>query len=695
MMSDKIKPQHLARKAILYVRQSSAHQVHHNLESQRLQYAMQDRLQQLGWREIDVVDDDLGRSAAGLVTRAGFARMVAEVCLGQVGAVAAREVSRFARNSREWQQLVEVCRVVDTVLIDLETVYTPRHSNDRLLLGLKGSLNEYELDLLRQRSVEARRAKAGRGELLVAAAVGYLKTDAPHVEKDPDRRVQEAIALVFRKFGELGTVRQTLWWFLEHGLQLPARATSNEITWRRPSYGMLYRILSSPVYGGAYAYGKSERILHYEHGEPRATARRKPREQWLVLIPNAHEGYVSWEEFERIQQAMAANVRGWGRVGAATRGPALLAGLLRCRRCGRRLTVWYTGNAHNVLRYACHRGALDNGDPRCISFGGLVVDAAMANEVLRVVQPAAVEAAVVASEDASRQQDDVRQAWTRELEAARYAAQRAQKQYDATDPENRLVADELERRWNHALQRVHEIEGRIDEHRHHHHDVTTPTREEFAGLAADLEAVWHGPHTDVRLKKRLVRTVIHEVVVDVDADAGEVILVIHWKGGVHTELRVPRRRRGQNSAQTPKDVIAAVRVLAHICSDDLLASTLNRNGLLTGHGNRWTRERVTALRTHHEIPCYDRDRRESEGWMNLTEAAHRLGISARTLRLAVERGEIEAEHPFANGPWVFHRPVLETEIATTFVARVKRRTQEAAIPDPHQPTLGFSGHSST
>jgi len=458
---------------------------------------------------------------------------------------------------------------------------------------------------------------------------------------------------------------------------------------------MLYRILSSPVYGGAYAYGKSERTVHYEQGEPRVIARRKPREQWLVLIPNAHEGYVSWEEFERIQQMMAANVRGRGRVGAATRGPALLAGLLRCRRCGRRLTVWYTGATHDVLRYACHRGALDNGDPRCISFGGLVVDAAMAKEVLRVVQPAAIDAAVVANEDASRQQDDVLQAWTRELEAARYAAQRAQKQYDAADPENRLVADELERRWNHALQRVHEIEGRIDQHRHNHHDVATPTREEFAGLAADLKAVWHGPHADVRVKKRLVRTVIHEVVVDVDAAAGEVILIIYWKGGVHTELRVPRRRRGQNSAQTPKDVIAAVRVLAHICSDDLLASTLNRNGLLTGRGNRWTRGRVTALRTHHEIPCHDRDRRESEGWMNLTEAAHRLGISARTLRLAVERGEIEAEHPFAEGPWVFNRHVLETEIAATFVARVKRRTQEVAIPDAHQPTLGFSGHSRT
>jgi len=252
-MSEKIKPQHVARKAILYVRQSSAYQVNHNLESQRLQYAMQDRLHYLGWREIDVVDDDLGRSAAGTVARVGFERMVAEVCLGNVGGVAAREVSRFARNSREWQHLVEVCRVVDTVLIDLEAVYSPRLSNDRLLLGLKGSLNEYELDLLRQRSVEARRAKAQRGELLVAAPVGFLKTEAPHFEKDPDRRIQDAVALVFQTLSELGTVRQTLSWFLEHDLQLPARSVSGEITWRRPSFGVLYRMLSNPIYGAGPA----------------------------------------------------------------------------------------------------------------------------------------------------------------------------------------------------------------------------------------------------------------------------------------------------------------------------------------------------------------------------------------------------------------------------------------------------------
>jgi DNA invertase Pin-like site-specific DNA recombinase len=690
-MSDKIRPQHVARKAILYVRQSSAYQVNHNLESQRLQYAMQDRLHQLGWREVDVVDEDLGRSAAGTVTRAGFERMVAEVCLGNVGGVAAREVSRFARNSREWQHLVEVCRVVDTVLIDLEAVYCPRLSNDRLLLGLKGSLNEYELDLLRQRSVEARRAKAQRGELLVAAPVGFLKTDAPHFEKDPDRRIQDAVALVFQKFGELGTVRQTLSWFLEHGLQLPARSVCGEITWRRPSFGVLYRMLSNPIYGGAYAYGKTESMIRYEQGEPRTSARRRPREEWLAFIPQAHEGYVSWEEFERIRQTMAANTRAWNHTGAVTNGPALLTGVLRCRRCGRKLVVCYTGNAHNVLRYVCVRGARDNGEPRCISFGGLVVDDAIGKEILRVVQPAAVAAAVVASEAAAHQRDEVLNAWTRELEAARYAARRAQKQYDATDPENRLVADELERRWNTALQRVREIEARIEQHTHGRSQPVVPTRDEFENLAADLETVWRNPHADVRLKKRLVRTLIHEIVVDTDPEAGEVILVIHWKGGVHTELRVPRRRRGQCATHTSKNVVDAVRVLARICPDDLLANVLNRNGLLTGRGNRWTRERVVSLRTHHDIACYDRDRRVSEGWMNLNEAARLVGISARTLRLAVERGEIEAAHPLPDGPWVFHRQALEAPAAAALVARVRGRNHRPAVPNSQQPALVFSG----
>jgi DNA invertase Pin-like site-specific DNA recombinase len=251
-MSEKIRPHHLQRKAILYIRQSSPYQVLHNLESQKLQYAMQEHLRRLGWQEIEIIDEDLGRSAAGTATRAGFERMVAQVCLGQVGAVAAREVSRFARNSRDWQQLVEVCRVVDTVLIDQETVYAPRQSNDRLLLGLKGSLNEYELDLLRQRSLEARREMAKRGELIVSAPVGYIKSEEPSFEKTPDRRVREAIELLFEKVVELGSVRQTLLWFQEQGLQFPAHTAKSEVQWKRPSYGCFYRLLTNPIYGGAY-----------------------------------------------------------------------------------------------------------------------------------------------------------------------------------------------------------------------------------------------------------------------------------------------------------------------------------------------------------------------------------------------------------------------------------------------------------
>jgi hypothetical protein len=556
-------------------------------------------------------------------------------------------------------------------------VYAPRLSNDRLLLGLKGSLNEYELDLLRQRSVEARREKARRGELIVSAPVGYIKGEDQRLEKDPDLRVQQAILLVFRKFTERGTVRQTLMWFLEHGLEVPTRTPSGKTHWKRPVYRSLHRLLTSPVYGGAYTYGKTEHLTGYEGVRAHHICRRKPREQWLALIPGAHEGYVSWEEFEHIRRMVQQNNLGEPQPGAARNGQALLAGLLRCRRCGRKLTVRYTGNGHDVLRYSCMRGFLDNGEPRCIAFGGVPVDEAIGREVLRVVQPAAIEASVLAHEERVRQQDDVLEALERDRQAATYSADRARRQYDAADPENRLVTAELERRWNLALQHLHEIEARIQQQSASIDQIPVATCDAPDQLATQLEAIWTDPTTSAQLKKRIVRTLIEEVLVDVDSSQGELLLTIHWKGGVHTELRLPRRRRGQCSTQTPRELVEAVAVLARISSDDIIAGVLNRNGHLTGRGNRWTRERVIALRSHHRIPCYQPD--DQPRWVNLTDAAAYLDISSRTLRLAIDHGQIPADHPFADGPWVISRDILDSKAAQTLKQRAHVRPSKPEV----------------
>ena len=591
--------------------------------------------------------------------------------------------------------LKEVCRMVDTLLLDQEVIYDSRNSNDRLLLGLKGSLNEYELDLLRQRSQEARRQKAARGELLIAAPVGYIKTADQRLEKDPDGRVQEAIHLIYKKFFELGTVRQTLLWFVDQGLDLPVAqhsASGSRTLWKRPCYGGVLNILRDPIYAGAYRYGRTVVTTVAREGRLRKRTVRKPLPKWSVLIPNHHEGYITWDQFQQVQQMITNNSQTCFRSGpgAAKKGRALLAGLLRCRKCGRKLMVSYTGQQHDKVRYLCRRGALDQGEPKCISFGGSAVDEAIAREVLRVVEPAAMEAAAQAAQQQTSKDEEVLRVLNLELEAARYEAERARRQYDLADPENRLVTGELERRWDIALGRVREMENRVAQAQSRRKPMVHSPQQLLGDLKEDLEAVWEDSQTDVRVKKRIVRTLIEEVIADVDSGAGEVILVVHWKGDTHTEVRLRRRRRGQSSGDTPVETIQVVRTLALICNDNRIAGFLNRNGLRTGPGNRWTRERVVSLRNYHGIPVYSEEKRKSEGWMNLGEAAAYLQVASKTLRRAAERGEVPALHPLDDAPWLFKRADLDLLTAWKDMAATKQDPVTLAGQDRSQLHLELS-----
>lgn len=677
-MNPKLTPDRLRRRAVVYVRQSSPGQVLHHQESQRRQYGLLDRARELGFQDVFAIDDDLGRTASGLVERPGFQRLVGAVCTGEVGAVFCIEASRLARNGRDWHHLIELCGMVGAALVDFDGIYDPNLVNDRLLLGMKGTMSEFELNLLRQRSREAILQKARRGELQFLLPVGFCWNASRKIEKDPDQRVQQAIQLVFGKLEELGSVRQTLLWFRQQNVSipvLPRDPNGPPIIWKLPVYRQIWAILTNPVYAGAYAFGRREIRTSIVDGRARKSkGHLKPRSTWTVLIPNHHSGYVSWEQYERNQTLLAANthMKSDGNAKAGRGGRALLSGILRCRRCGRMLHVSYTGKDHIVPRYDCNDAHLHHGEPRCFSFGGLWVDEAVASEVLRAIEGNAVEAAVVAAEQMEQQRQDLRQSLALELEQARYEARLAARRYEAVDPEQRLVAAELEARWNSALQKARDLEDRLDGFDSGTNQAPVPNKELLLSLAQDLPAIWNLPSTDMRLKQRIVRILIEEIVANVDESSREIVLLIHWAGGRHSELRVKKRETGQHGKCTSLEAIEVVRHMAGRFPDELIAATLNRLGLRTGVGNAWNKLRVCSLRSYQQLPAFNPD--QPRLMLTLEEAARLLQVSAVSIRRLIAEKTLPASQVVECAPWEIPAEALASESVRSAISNIKSRT---------------------
>jgi DNA invertase Pin-like site-specific DNA recombinase len=686
-MNPKLTVNRLRRRAVVYVRQSSPGQVLHHLESQRLQYGLVERARQLGFADVQAIDDDLGRTGSGLVERPGFDHLVAAVCSGEVGAVFCLEASRLARNGREWHRLFELCGLVDAVIVDGDGVYDPTLTNDRLLLGLKGIMSEYELTLLRQRSLEARRQKARRGELEVSLPVGLCWGTNGKIEKYPDQRVQRAINMVFSKHDELGSVRQVLIWFRQHNVCLPAlpHPGATTVIWKLPVYSTIWGILTNPFYAGAYAYGRRGVRTQIVDGRARKSkGHTKPRSEWSVLIRDHHPGYVDWEHYERIQASHAANnyMKPNGERKTGRGGRALLSGMMRCRRCGHMMYVSYLGKGGIIPRYDCTAANVQRGEQRCISFSGMWVDEAVAKEVLQAISGNAVEAALEAAEQMEQRRHELRQALTLELEQARYEVRLAERRYEAVDPDQRLVAAELEARWNTALQKTRELEQKLQEFDVETKNVPLPSKELLLSLAQDLPAVWNAPSTDMRLKQRIMRILIEEIIADVDENNREIVLLIHWAGGRHSELRLKKRETGQHRRCTSKDAVEVVRQMAGRFTDEAIAVTLNRLGMRTGIGNTWDKNRVYSLRHHHQFPNFDPQQSHSN--ITLKEAARRLQVSEGSVRQMIVEKKLPATQVVECAPWEIPVKALDSEEVQKIVARIRNgntRSQKQTVEE--------------
>ena len=608
-----------------------------------------------------------------MVPRPGFERLVAWLCAGEVGAVLCFDASRLARNGRDWHHLLELCGLVEARVIDLDGVYDPCRPNDRLLLGMKGSISEFELGVLRARMLDAARAKARRGELRISVPMGYIWHRELGLGFDPDLRLQETIRLIFARFRELGSARQVLLSLRTDQVHFPRPSdgrTLIDFDWTPIRYRNVIAVLKNPFYAGVYVYGKSEKHTAIVDGRARKTyGHSKPFEQWEVMLKEHHEGYIVWAEFERNQKQLAANAYGKaGGMKSGRGGRALLIGLLCCGRCGRRLAVSYCGRPPGQPVYRCDRPNLALGLPRCLRFGGPRVDAAIARELARAVEPMAIEAALEADRMHRASQSEQQRIVELELQQARYEATLAERRYAACDPDNRLIAAQLEKSWEATLRRVQACQARVDAVRMPYPPTATP---DFVDLAQDLNTAWNGPGVTMRARQRLLRALVTDIIADVDEQTREVILTIHWRGGQHSQLRVRKPKSGEHSCRTPEEALAIMRSMASRWSDDDIAATLNRMGMLTGQGKTWTAHRVGSLRTVHGIHAY-RSAEKDGKWLTMSEAAHSLGVTNHVIRRLIKDGILAAEQVVTGAPYQIRANDLQSESVSSAIARKGR-----------------------
>jgi DNA invertase Pin-like site-specific DNA recombinase len=669
----KIQPAHTQRAAFVYIRQSSPSQVENNRESTARQYALVHRAQQLGWsaEQITVIDQDLGISGATTLNRSGFTRMISEVALGRVGIVLGLEVSRLARNNADWYRLLDLCGMTDTLIGDSDGLYHPALFNDRLVLGLKGTMSEAELHIIRARLEGGIRNKAARGALRRGLPIGFVWGEQDgEVLFHPDQAVTSAIRTVFDRFAELGSARKVWLWFRGENLPLPLRqGARGEVRWVAPTYTSIHHMLTNPVYAGAYAYGrtKHERYLD-EEGRLRKRTRHLPMGKWAVLLPEHHAGYIDWETYQSNQARLDSNTHPEPHQGGgiAREGSALLQGLAVCGNCGRRLRTHYVGRASSPGYHCSGKHLTEGRGLYCLNVGGVAIDHTVAQAFLQAVTPAAVEASIEAMRQFHADQDAALSQWRLEAERMRYEAERAEKRYRAVDPENRLVARGLEADWEDRLRELSSAEAELLRREQQKPRAFTPEQlARLRVLGSDLQLVWNAPSTTDRDRKELLRTLLEEVILTVNKSEHRAHLTLRWRGGIITPLDVALPRRAPTGPCTEEDTIDLIRRLAPLYSDDTIAGILNRQGRRSATGERFTAIHVGGLRRYRKIPRFQALAQPTTGELvTIRQAAKVLGLAPSTLHRCLNDGYITGEQITPGAPW---RIRMNEELRARFV----------------------------